>query len=309
MRRKGRDAEALTEFQEAVRLNPSGRAKAQVGLAQMAIGLFEAAEATLSEVLSPSTRDPWVDGRRAALTDALTKTQSHLGTLTVRGSPEGATVEVNGTKAGLLPCSIRVQGGDVVVRVLAPGFIPIRRTVPVETGQSSVQVFTLVKVAADGVPGPVSTENVPPRAPSNDERSEPQPISLSAPEKSGSQESGHSSAWPWIAAGGSLVALSVGTVAGLRWRSKASEFNNMTDAQGMAICGTDKPENGGSSCDRVLSEGRTAAAIAIGGLVVGAALGVTSAVLFLREPPADSGQALACAPALGSAGLVCSGRF
>jgi hypothetical protein len=163
LRRKSRDTEALAEFQEAARLSPSARAKAQVGLAQMAVGLFEAAEATLSDILSSSTNDPWVSAHQAVLTDALTKVRNHLGTLSASGTPKGATVEVNGTAVGSLPCAVHVQAGDVVVRVLAPGFIPIMRTVSVETHQTASQVFTLVRGPGDKSLDKVATEKTPER--------------------------------------------------------------------------------------------------------------------------------------------------
>src|SRR3954468_24458225 len=95
LRRKSRDAEALAEFEEAMKSSPSARAKGQVGLAQMAVGLFEAAEVTLSEVLSSSADDSWVSAHRAALNDALAKIRSHLGTFNAIGEPQGASVELN----------------------------------------------------------------------------------------------------------------------------------------------------------------------------------------------------------------------
>jgi hypothetical protein len=253
-----------------------------------------------------------VNAHRETLATALTKIQSHLGTLSVRGSPEGATVEVNGATVGRVPCSARVQGGDVVVRVSAPGYIPITRTVPVEARQASNQVFTLVRVSGAGAAAPIVTDTGRASTPTNKENAavtEPlPPPDEKGPSDSDSQDA-QSSVWPWVAAGGSLIALSVGTVAALRWSSKASEFNTLKDAQGNPICGADRPNAGGSDCSQLLSDGRTARTFTIGGLAVGAALGVTSAILFLRESPRDSSRALSCAPAFGAPGVFCSGVF
>src|SRR3982751_6504439 len=65
LRRKGEDAAGLAAFDEGMRRSPSARAKGQVGLAQMAVGLFEAAEVTLSDLLSSSEDDSWVSDHRA----------------------------------------------------------------------------------------------------------------------------------------------------------------------------------------------------------------------------------------------------
>jgi hypothetical protein len=83
----------------------------------------------------------------------------------------------------------------------------------------------------------------------------------------------------------------------------------MKGADGMALCTTVNPAGGGPSCSKVLGEGHTARALAIGGFAVGAALGITSAILFVRESPGDARQALSCAPAVGTPAVVCSGRF
>lgn len=318
LRRKTRDAEALAEFEQAMKIAPSARAKGQVGLAQMAVGLFEASEATLASLLSTSADEPWVASHRAALDDALAKVREHLGTLTVSGSPNGATVEVNGTAVGAIPCSVRVQAGDLVVRVAAAGFIPVRRTVSVEARRISSQVFTLVRVAAEAPP--VASASTDKATGDSGRRVEPTagaPSSATGgassgatapPPNRGSGES-HGSAWPWVTAGGSLLALGFGAFETVRWSSKASEFNEMKDAAGNPICGTSAAAAGGDACGKVLNEGRTAQILAIGGLAVGAALGITSVILFLREPSGDSQVALSCSPVWATPGLVCAARF
>jgi hypothetical protein len=319
LRRKGRDAEGLAEFEEAMKRSPSARAKAQVGLAQMAIGLFEAAEVSLSEVLAASPDEPWVSAHRAALNDALVKIRSHLGVFNASGEPQGATVEVNGTAVGALPCSVHVQAGDVVVKVLAPGFIPITRTVAVEARKTSNQVFTLVRVPSDPTPARVSSDKAPDRASSDKApekaagdkgaHAEPGAEGSHANPSGGSPPPSHTSPWPWITAGGSLLALSFGAVETVRWTAKASDFNNMKDPAGNPICNTGGAAAGGGSCATLLSEGHTARALAIGGVAVGAALGITSVVLFLRDSPGDPHQALSCTPTVGTPGVLCAARF
>lgn len=309
LRRKMRDADALVEFQEAMKIFPSPRAKAQIGLAQLAVGLFEAAETTLSEVLTGSADDPWVSAHRDALTDALGKVKDHLGTLNISGEPRGASVEINGSPTCALPCSVHVQAGDVIVKVQAPGFLPLSRTVTVEARQIASRVFTLVKASRDPV---AATTSPPVEVRPRDEKADP-PVEKPSDATPPAERAPGASPWPWVAAGGSVVALTVGAVAGARWYSKAEEFNNLTDqSTGAKMCGSDG--SGGPDCSRLLTEGRTATAVTIGGLVVGAALGVTAIVLFTRESSSDAAPAVACAPfvgpsATGSSGIACSARF
>jgi len=310
LRRKGKDTDALAEFEEAMRISPSGRARAQVGLAQMAIGLFEAAETNVSQVLNATADDPWVNSHRPALKDALAKIRSHLGTLNASGEPQGATVEVNGTAVGKLPCSVRVQAGDAVVKVLAPGFIPISRTVSVEARATSNQVFTLVSVPSERTADKAPVAKVPARA--SGAPAAPPPTPPSAPPPGDTPGASGGSPWPWIVAGGGLLALSFGGFEAVRWYSKASDFNKMKGPDGTPICDANDPTSGSKACATLLDEGHTARALAIGGLAVGAALAVTSIILFVNDSPADQRQALSCAPAMavtGTPGVVCAARF
>jgi len=287
LRRLNRDAEALEEFQKALALQPSARAEAQVGLAQMAVGQFEAAERNLTEVLSYAS-DPWIVEHRSTLADALDKIQSHLGTLSVSGDPVGARVEVNGKTVGSLPCLLHVQAGDTAVRVVAPGYLPILRTVQVEARQRSNEVFTLVKISSERVSGSEAPSPI-------QNRSEPSQGAARSP-------------WPWIVGGGSVGALAFGAIESARWATKASDFNNKKDAQGRA-CGTGETNSGGSGCSELLHDGHQARALALGGFVVGVALGVTSMILFFHQPGEEAQQALACGPAGPSASIACSVKF
>ena len=83
----------------------------------------------------------------------------------------------------------------------------------------------------------------------------------------------------------------------------------MKDAAGNSICGSGAASAGGGACATLLDEGHTARALAIGGLALGAALAITSIVLFVRESPDDQRQALSCVPAAGTPGIVCATRF
>ena len=123
LRRKGRDADALVEFQRAVRIDDSGRAWAQVALAEQALGLWLDANAHLRRALERS-QEPWVKKNRHALDGAQQTIQAHLCELEVWGQPAGATVLVDGKPMGKLPSATGwFEEGSVPLEISAPGFV------------------------------------------------------------------------------------------------------------------------------------------------------------------------------------------
>lgn len=144
LRREGRDAEALDVFQQAYVASGSPRAQAQVALAHQALGRWIEAESNLTAALA--TDHPWISRNRAPLDQALATIRSHLAWLEVRGTPDGATVEINGRDAGALPLDepVRVVAGDVVLRVSAEGHAPLSRTLSVRPGARAREIVKLV---------------------------------------------------------------------------------------------------------------------------------------------------------------------
>src|ERR1044071_3638585 len=65
LRREHRDAEALAQFKRAEQLNPAPRIKAQIGLAEQALGQWVEAERDLNLALS-ANEDPWIADHEAA---------------------------------------------------------------------------------------------------------------------------------------------------------------------------------------------------------------------------------------------------
>jgi tetratricopeptide (TPR) repeat protein len=135
LRETGRDEEALALFEQAWQRSQSPRARAQVALAEQALGRWVDAEAHLSEALA-AQRDPWIRRNRAALEGALRVIQQRLGSLEVRGGVPGARVELNGRPVGTLPLPelVRVVAGSVTLRVSAEGYYPVTREVVVAAG-------------------------------------------------------------------------------------------------------------------------------------------------------------------------------
>lgn len=148
LRQAGNDDAALAEFRRADRVFPSPRAKAQIALAEQALGQWIAAEHDLQLALA-ATGDPWIERNRAALTQALTQIGSRLGWLEVRTETAGAQVYVNEQLVGTAPLSehVRVAVGTVTIELQAHGFVTQRRSIEMTSGGRMREVFTLTHEA------------------------------------------------------------------------------------------------------------------------------------------------------------------
>ncbi len=145
LRQAGNDDEALAEFRRADQLMPSPRTKAQIALAEQALGQWVAAERDLRAALSAAD-DPWIQRNRDALNAAMQQISSRLGSLEVRTATAGAELFINEERVGTLPLSapVRVAVGTLTIEVRAPGHTSQRRTVEVTANARLREVFTLV---------------------------------------------------------------------------------------------------------------------------------------------------------------------
>lgn len=157
LRKAGEDAAALERFEEAVRLERSGRALAQVALAEQALGRWVEAEAHLRQALAEQ-QDPWIGRNRPLLLSSLEEMGKHLGSLDLIGNVAGARVRINGVDRGKLPLDgpLRVPLGTVTVELLAERHFPLVRSVVVTAGNRTRETMLMV-------PEPVATEAPPPR--------------------------------------------------------------------------------------------------------------------------------------------------
>jgi hypothetical protein len=148
LRRRGDDAQALVEFQHAFSWYRSARALAQIGFAEMALGRWRDAEEHLGQALADADDDVWVRRNRATIDQSRAAVASHLGSLEVLGSPEGAELRVDGRLVGRLPLArpIRVAAGDVGVELRAAGYLPSSRPVTITAGQLSRETITLQRI-------------------------------------------------------------------------------------------------------------------------------------------------------------------
>jgi len=142
-RREHRDREALASFREAFDLKPTGKAQAQIALAEQALADWLPAEQDLVAALS--NPDPWIEANRTHLEQSLAVIRRHLAWLVVSTNADGAQLILNGRAMGSVSKDeIRVVAGSVTVMVEAIGFHPAQSSVVIEPGEVARQELRLV---------------------------------------------------------------------------------------------------------------------------------------------------------------------
>lgn len=219
LRRGGRDADALPKFEKAWRLSQSPRASAQYGLCLQAVGRWTDAEARLLEAIN-AKGDQWVQKNRDTLRESLETAKANIARVEVYGSPEGATVSVNGLMTGTLPLQgpVSVNAGTVDIEVTKAGYRRGYRALQISGMQYQRVLFRLDADASPEAtvkqsPGSVAT-SVPALSSSP---IQPRDVDLSTqvtPEEVTPEETQNStrpfykSPWTWVCAG-SLVVLGI----------------------------------------------------------------------------------------------------
>lgn len=272
LRRQRRDAEALSVFQRAWAISHAPRERAQMGFAEQALGHWIDAEVYLREARS-ATSDPWIAERAAVIDDALREVARHLGDLDVQGNVPGAEVRVDGRAVGTLPFARPVRAPVGTVSLEVSAARYHRVRRDVRVSAGELARESVVLVPLAGAGGPAD--------PAATRR-----------------------VLAWAAAGGAAVGLGVG-VAGLiarnaaadRWNSNACLAGGQPREVNCAVHGAD---------------GRSAELVSGVGFVLGGALAVTSAVLFLTLPgraPAAYRARYGCGPGPGDLGVACGGAL
>jgi hypothetical protein len=316
LREKGKDEAALAEFQHAYDLKKGARARAQMALAEQALGRWIDAEAHLAEALQ-RTSDPWIGRNRALLEQALGEIRQHIGSLELSGGTPGAEVRVNGRVAGKMPLAgpLRVEAGSVSLEIRAAGYLPVVRTINVPANGLAREPITLV--AASAPPAVRAVPEVAPPAQASADRTTagaPAPI-VAEPAKS---KPGTSQIKRPLGIGlgiAGIGALGVGVGFHLLRQSRASDFNRdcMINAMTGAISGSP-----GVNCQSRYDGVQQARNIAIVGYVAAPILlGAAAYALFSSSPsessPADHRAAshplqFACAPSAAPA-ITCAAIF
>jgi hypothetical protein len=289
LRREHRDAEALEEFRRADQLNPAPRIKAQIGLAEQALGQWVEAERDLNLALS-AAEDPWIERNADALKRAVAAIQLHLGSLTVETNVVGAELWLNGARWGTLPMSsARVVAGSLLVEVRAQGY---------ETAKSSIDVAPGVTVkerlALAAAPTSTTTATSP--------QPDPAPSAPPGADPVGSPPMQRFFAWGALAGAG--VAVGGAVAAQIVHETNANHYNDQS------ACGPTNTQSSDARCGIYRGRAETAQTFATLGYIAGGALGVASAILFLTAPSSGAKQTAVSLDARpDGAGIAVRGAF
>ena len=313
LRRKERDADALTLFQQAYELSRAAKALAQIGLAEQALGKWGVADRHLRAALQASD-DAWVVKHRKAIEDALQAISAHVGRLEVRGSPAGAEVRVDGELVGKLPLTapFAVTAGGVAIDVRAEGYVPILRASSVPTGMLIRETFDLQPTSspiATPVAPPVTSAQPPATARVPDDRLQALGEARSAPVAANPVAAPEEhSMRPTVAL--VLTALAagatgIGVLEHVTWQNKTSEFNRTTG------CDPNATIHGSSRCDHLWADAVNARLGAFIGYGGGAGLLTTAAIVYFTAPsgPTTGTRQVACSVNPVQMGANCSVRF
>jgi tetratricopeptide (TPR) repeat protein len=295
LRSSGQDAEALALFQQAWTLTRSPRARAQIGLAEQALGRWIDADDHIGEALDAAA-DPWVLRNRAALEGARVAVRRRLSTLDVRDAPAGAELWVNGTRRATLPLRepIRVVAGTVAIELRAAGYRTVQRDVIVEAGVAARESVTMLPSGADSA-GQASGAD-------------------SAGQTSGGARAGVAPSQPSPLRTAGIVALAAGGVvtvgaiiAHAVRESTAARWNSDE-------CLSPTGATRGETCPNEWATLQTTSTLSVVSYVAGGTLVAAGAVLLglgatrdAREAPARA--SVRCAPDFARPGLVCGASF
>jgi hypothetical protein len=282
LRRAGHDEEALAVFSRALAASGSPRARAQVALAEQALGRWVEAERDLS--VADSSADPWIRQHQKALRAALVLIRTHLATLDVDANVSGAELFVNGSHVGTLPLEapVRVVAGTLAIELRAAGFETQLRTVNVAAESRAREEMTLVESPARFASAQdIAHVDLPP-----------------VPDSGAGTRTA-----AWISAGGAAVLLAGGTVALLVQNYNAAVWNDDTR------CLETTSQTREQRCGNYHSAAKTAEVLTyinFGGAVAAAA---TATFLFVVSAKSRTQPMSAAACRASGLGIACAVSF
>jgi hypothetical protein len=291
LRKAGKDDEALKRFQRAYATSPSPRARAQIALAEQALGQWIRAELDLESALA-SEADPWIVKNRTALDSALAIVRRHVGRLEVRSEPD-AEVFVDGAKRDLLPgeTNFRLEAGPHVLEVRAAGFVAVTRTIEVLPGALTRETVSLVRRLVESEPPPPAVGT-----PSSSLTRGPVALPVEPVERGPNVL-----AWAITLAGGALI----GTGAVSRWQRERNVNAYNEDPK----CGGIGSSAQSAECASRIDAEQSWSTISVVSFVAGGILTVGGVALLLSSPRGSSRQNVSAACSPGFAALSCSGTF
>lgn len=292
LRVQSKDAEALALFEASWKLKPSPRARAQMALAEQALGRWVDAEKHLEQALADRS-DPWIGRNRTMLEDGLRAVQSHLTWLQVESNVAGSTVSVNGNAVGSTPMKapVRIVRASLVIEVSSPGYVT---TILRRDATTDELVRESVNLAAERH-SQVAAAPAKPAASADSSRP-------AAPDRGPPSSSART--WGWIAGGAGVVGLvGTGVLAGLALSKKSGLPQECRDAPDRNCT----PEEGAR-----INDARSYAGIANVTFGIGlAGIGIGSILLLTSSSPPPRNGRLVVAPSVGAGwgGVEARGAF
>jgi hypothetical protein len=146
LRHEHRNAEALQLFSSALAIDPTPSARAQVALAEQALGQWLDAERDLDAVLA-LLDDRWIEKNRTILEQARKIVRRHLAWLTVDVDAPSAKAQLDGRT---IPCGseARVPAGAGILEVKADGYTTELRRVTLGPAEHVHETVSLVPLVA-----------------------------------------------------------------------------------------------------------------------------------------------------------------
>ncbi len=291
LRRNNQDARALPMFQQAYAISRTPRSAAQLALAELALGYWDAAAEHLTEALTAG-RHPWVAKNRSALEASLNEAKSHLASVSVTGRPVGAEVLLNGKSVGTLPLGgpVLVNEGRIETEVRASGYKTDHRVLTVE-GSSTAQV----SVNLESVPAATAHQEAPtssaPATSAPVAGDSGTPVAPPAKDRDAASSGGQLPTWrkvlPWAVTAGAVAAGGIGVWQAVSASKSLSDFEAVPNM----ACGASEPMRGTDSrCAGLYndwSSHRTNAWVAFGAAGVLAAGAVGLFIWNAYDTPVD----------------------
>jgi hypothetical protein len=315
LRARDSAALALPLFEQAYQISRSPRTAAQLGLCELELGYWVAADRYLTEALA-APEHPWVARNKAALKKPLETARANIGELALVLSPPSAEVLLNHKPLdrALVGAPIRLDKGLVDLEIRAPGYEPARETIIISGGKREERTYTLVR-AAVVARTPATVPALGSGSSSSADANAALTLTATAPAPGGEHNNLRVAAW--ATGGAALGAMVVGTVEAFSAGNKRDAFNDHTSMAGAATyhdCGT---SNLSAPCKALKDDYDHALTLSIVGFVAAGVLAATSSVLFVFSSAGhgaagerDAGaRALTCVPDPVSHGVGCSLRF
>jgi hypothetical protein len=161
LRKQGDDARAEGYFRRAYEVAKTPRSAAQLGLVELALSRFDAAEGHLTEALI--AQDAWIDQYRSTLEQSRAEARKHLARVEVRSAPHEATISLGTGARTRLPEDgvIWVTPGTFTIRIEAPNGRAMSRSLTVDPGGSQTLIVELVAPPSEKAATPASARPAP----------------------------------------------------------------------------------------------------------------------------------------------------